>query len=188
MMGAMYMNDIHNLYASGRHRQQGAILVTSMLLLIVLTVLGVAMMRMTNMQERMAGNTRDMNLALQGAEAALRDAEDRLSPARQVLRPLATGAANCVFCSRTALPIAIQDTAQYNWSNAQEYGASGSQDITGLAADPRYTIAEMGFVPDDRLEGQDPPTGRDFYQITARSTGASGNANVVLQTTFPRRF
>jgi type IV pilus assembly protein PilX len=190
MMGAMHMYtyNTRNFHPSPGHRQRGAILVTSMLLLVVLTVLGVAMMRMTNMQERMAGNTRDLGLALQGAEAALRDAEDRLSPVRQVSRPTATNAANCVFCQRTALPIAIHDVAQYNWSNAQEYGTAGSQDITGLAADPRYTIAEMGFVPDDRLEGQDPPTGRDFYQITARSTGASGQANVVLQTTFPRRF
>ena len=47
-----------------RQRQRGAILVTSLLLLIVLTVLGVAMMRMTNMQERMAGNTRDVNLGV----------------------------------------------------------------------------------------------------------------------------
>ncbi len=56
-------------------RERGAILVTSLLLLVILTVLGVAIMKLTNMQERMAGNTRDVNLALQGAEAALRQAE-----------------------------------------------------------------------------------------------------------------
>lgn len=169
--------------------QRGAILVTSLLLLIVLTVLGVAMMRMTNMQERMAGNTRDVNLALQGAEAALRDGEDRMSLARQPLRPVATGSAGCEICQRDALPVDIDDPAQFDWSaNAHEYGVAGTQDIPDLAEDPRYTIAELGFVPDGYAQGQDPPTGRDYYQITGRSTGASGQANVVLQSTLPRRF
>lgn len=178
----------HRIPASVQ-RQQGAILVTSMLLLIVLTVLGVTMMRMTNMQERMAGNTRDVNLALQGAEAALRAAEDRLSPANLVLRPQATNAAGCVFCGRDALPVAIYDSAVFDWrADAQEYGVAGTQEITELAEDPRYTIAEIGFVPDGYAQGQDLPTGRDFYQITGFSAGASGEANTVLQTTFPRRF
>jgi type IV pilus assembly protein PilX len=170
-------------------RQRGAILVTSMLLLIVLTVLGVSMMRMTTMQERMAGNTRDLNLALQAAEAALRDGEDRLSPLRLTAKPRAQATAGCTYCEATFLPVAIQDATQFNWSTALEYGAAGTQDIAGLAEDPRYVIAEVGYVPDTQLIGQnDTLSGRDFYQITARSTGASGQANTVLQSTFPRRF
>lgn len=185
---AMHMNMKHSQSIPVRRKQRGAILVTSLLLLIILTVLGVAMMRMTSMQERMAGNTRDMNLALQGAEAALRDGEDRLSPVNLVNRPVALAGAGCEFCTRNALPIAIDDPTQFDWTTAQEYGVDGAQDIDGLAEDPRYTIAEIGFVLDNRLTGQDPPIGRDFYQITGRSTGASGQANAVLQTTFPRRF
>ena len=55
--------------------QRGAILVTSMLLLLVLTIIGITAMQMTRMQERMAGNTRDLNLAFQGSEAGLRNGE-----------------------------------------------------------------------------------------------------------------
>jgi type IV pilus assembly protein PilX len=172
-----------------RHAQRGAILVTSLLLLVVLTVLGVAMMRMTNMQERMAGNTRDLNLSLQGAEAALRAGEARLSPALLVNRPLATTAAGCLFCARNSLPVAIYDIGQFDWKAlAQEYGAAGTQEITELAQDPRYVIAELGYVPDGYAQGQDPPSGRDFYQITGFSSGATGQTNTVLQSTFPRRF
>lgn len=170
-------------------RQRGAILVTSLLLLIVLTVLGVAMMRMTAMQERMAGNTRDLNLALQAAEAALRDGEARLSPLTLTAKPRAQATAGCIYCEATFLPVAIQDATQFNWNTALEYGAAGTQDIAGLAEDPRYVIAEVGYVPDTQLIGQnDTLSGRDFYQITARSTGASGQTNTVLQSTFPRRF
>lgn len=181
-------NQFHSIRA-----QRGAILITSMLLLIVLTVLGVAMMRMTTMQERMAGNTRDLNLALQGAEAALREGEEKLSPmlvpTREAARPPAYPGCLTFICSASSLPVAIQDTTQFTWSSAREYGTAGTQEIAGLNADPRYVIAELEFVPDSALGGQnDTLSGRHFYQITARSTGASGQANTVLQTTFPRRF
>jgi len=169
--------------------QRGAILVTSMLLLIVLTVLGVTMMRMTNMQERMAGNTRDLNLSLQGAEAALRAGEDRLSPGVLTSRPLATAAVGCVFCARNSLPVAIYDISKFDWKAlGQEYGVADTQEIKELSRDPRYVIAELGYVPDGYAQGQDPPTGRDFYQITGFSSGATGQTNTVLQSTFPRRF
>ena len=171
------------------HRQRGAILVTSLLLLIVLTVLGVAMMRMTTMQERMTGNTRDLNLALQAAEAALREGEDKLSPTVMTTRPQPQASAGCLICEGTYLPVAIQDSTQFDWTTAREYGTAGTQDIQGLAEDPRYVIAAIGYVPDTQLQGfNDTLSGRDFYQITARSTGASGQANTVLQSTFPRRF
>ncbi len=181
------MNTINRFRVPAGSGQRGAILVTSMLLLIVLTVLGIAVMRMTNMQERMAGNTRDLNVALQSAEAALRDGEDRLSPARLPVKIRATSYPGCVFCEVNAsLPV---DATQYDWSTAQEYGAAGVQDIPGVAQDPRYLIADLGYVPDSLVQGfNDTATGRDFYQVTARSTGASGQANTVLQTTFPRRF
>ena len=55
-------------------RQRGAILIVSLLFLVILTLLGVTAMTGTTMEERMAGNTRDTGLALQAAEAALRDA------------------------------------------------------------------------------------------------------------------
>jgi type IV pilus assembly protein PilX len=55
-------------------RQQGAVLIVSLLFLVILTLLGLTAMSGTTMEERMSGNSRDMNVALQAAEAALRDA------------------------------------------------------------------------------------------------------------------
>lgn len=168
-------------------RQDGAILVTSLLLLLILTVLGIAMMKMTNMQERMAGNTRDLNLALQGAEAGLRDAETRIRALTTL--PNFVGAAPCLYCQRGVLPVDIDNPTSFNWTgNGTEFGVAGAQEITQLDEDPRFTIEENVYVPDGFNEGQEPPTGRDFFTVTARSTGATGLANTVLQTTFARRF
>ena len=55
-------------------RQQGAILIVSLLMLLVLTLLALATMRAATFEERMAGNARDVNLSFQSAEAALRAA------------------------------------------------------------------------------------------------------------------
>lgn len=56
-------------------RQQGAILVISMVLLLVLTLLGVSSMDTTGLEMKMASNNRDRQVALQAAEAGLITAE-----------------------------------------------------------------------------------------------------------------
>src|SRR4029450_9471258 len=58
-----------------RRRQRGVSLITSLLFMVAALVLGVSVMSINVMQERMIGNTKDRDLAMQAAEAALRDAE-----------------------------------------------------------------------------------------------------------------
>lgn len=67
----------HDDYARGRWpaRQSGAALVVGLVLLVVITLVGVGAMQTTTLQEKMAGNLRDSNLAFQASEAALRDCE-----------------------------------------------------------------------------------------------------------------
>lgn len=60
-------------------RQEGASLVVSMIFILILAFLGLAAMRNSTLQERMANNMRDRNIALQAAELALRDAERDLA-------------------------------------------------------------------------------------------------------------
>jgi Tfp pilus assembly protein PilX len=62
-------------------QQQGAALVVGLIFLVLLSLIGVASMQSTGLQERMAGNFRDQNQALQAAEAALRSAEREVTEA-----------------------------------------------------------------------------------------------------------
>jgi Tfp pilus assembly protein PilX len=55
--------------------QSGAALITSLIFLTILTILGMSTLGTAMLESRMAGNSRDKNLAFQAAEAALRDAE-----------------------------------------------------------------------------------------------------------------
>ncbi len=62
-----------------RSRERGAILLVALLFLVILTMLGVTAMTGPTMEERMAGNARDSSIALQAAEAALRDGRRDIS-------------------------------------------------------------------------------------------------------------
>jgi type IV pilus assembly protein PilX len=171
---------------SNRGRQSGAVLIVSLLLLLVLTVLGVVMMQTTRMQERMSGATRDLNLSLQGAEAGLRYGETKVA---LLASPDSTGAVPCTVCQKGTLPVAIYDPSQFNWTvNAQTYGQVGLTGSQGLLQNPQYLTEILEFVPDSLDQGQEVPDGRDFFQVSARSTGASGLATTVLQSTYARRF
>ena len=62
-------------YAPTAQRQRGAILFVSLIILLLMTILGVTAMSNVSMEERMAGNMRDGDMAVQAAEAALRSGE-----------------------------------------------------------------------------------------------------------------
>ncbi len=173
---------------NSKNTQRGAILVTSLLILIVLTILGVTAMQMTRMQERMAGNSRDISLAFQGSEAALRDAE-------RVVRDYVIEPAKCSNASATCTTVYgrevlpnLADQAKTWWQNtAREYGTEGTQELTneGLLEDPKYATEELLHVRNCLVMDADCGR-RTIYQVTARSTGGSGEADVVLQTTYAK--
>jgi type IV pilus assembly protein PilX len=60
---------------SFKKSQQGIVLVVALLFLVMLTVIAISSSNLATVEERMARNSRDYNIAFQAAEAALRDAE-----------------------------------------------------------------------------------------------------------------
>ena len=171
-----------------RRRQSGAVLIVSLLLLVVLTILGVVMMQTTRMQERMSGANRDLNMALQGAEAGLRYGESLIE--NYPAQPVSVGTLPCAVCQPGALPVAIYDDSQFNWNlNGQTYANTGLTGTDKLKANPQYTIEDLaGASLGDLGLGQDVKVTREFYQVTARSTGATGLAVTVLQSTYARIY
>jgi type IV pilus assembly protein PilX len=168
-------------------RQRGTILVTSLLILLVLTVLGVTAMQMTRMQEHMAGNSRDLALAFQASEAALRDGERRLKA--YVVEPLkCTDPADaCTTFYERGTGLDAVNAAKAWWDGkAQEYGEANKRDLTeGAKDDPRFATEELAHVRNCLVMDADCGR-RTIYQVTARSTGGSGQANTVLQSTYAK--
>ena len=67
-----YPNNSRHLSLSELTKQKGATLFTALMFLIMLTVLGVNVAQLSVSEERMAGNTRNRDLAFQAASSALK--------------------------------------------------------------------------------------------------------------------
>jgi type IV pilus assembly protein PilX len=175
-------------------QQRGAILVVSMMLLLMLTIIGVTAMNVVTIEERMAGNLRDANIAFQGAEAALRDVEGCLAPLANEPTPGATITTPCTVKiwkpeSATLANMAFEDPTWWD-TNGKEYGADGTTQLgAGIHSDPYSVIEFQEFVRDNQTIGHLPvDSGRVFYRLTGWSQGGSAEAISVLQTTFAKRF
>lgn len=147
--------------------QRGAVLIISLIFLLLMTIIGVTSMQTTSMQERMAGNTRDMNFAFQAGELALRQAENNLNTAdfrtadlgAPLLDPLA-------WDTTTHPPISI---------------TLPSDAVDDLADPPALYVAPSTLV----IHGitATSMTSEKFYPITTRAVGRRDTTAVVLQST-----
>ena len=168
-------------------RQRGAVLVVSLIMLLLLTMLGLSGMRGTTLDERMAGNMRDQDLAFQAAEAALRTGETVLAPLVAIPAACAFGETCTAYARDTFSDAETEDNAWWT-TNGIEYGTVGTKDLAAVTADPRYLIEENAYVKDSMTIGHGAPTGRDIYLLTARGTGQTNDADVRLQITYAKRF
>lgn len=167
-------------------RQQGAVLIVSMIILLLLTILGVTSMRSTNLEERMAGNMRDKHVAFEAAEAGIAEAEDFIET---VVLTSAFRANTAGLYDGTHLDL----WKTLDWSDSAKYRSAS--DITtshGVGASPKYIIeyiAEPGVTNEakynlDNYGGTSAGGGVALFRITARGTGGSDNSVVFLQTVF----
>lgn len=81
----MWSSGVKHLPSHRFAKERGFVLIVGMLFLIVLTVLVLSMMRTSMLEERMAGNNRDWNVAFQAAESALRDAEREIRTGTRIV-------------------------------------------------------------------------------------------------------
>jgi type IV pilus assembly protein PilX len=180
-------------------RQRGIALIVALIFLLILTVLGVTAAMNNSLQERMAGNSRDRDLAFQAAEHAVDQAAGFLSSKTtaeldDLVDINAVSPAPCdkvaddgIRCFNTASP--PPNDANY-WRNTFNWASSDLVDVADLptanqldkvANQPRYLIEQMPSYTDTSVT---PPVTYRYYRVTARGTGGSDEAAVVLQTMY----
>lgn len=164
--------------------QKGVVLVIGLLLLFAMAMLALGAGQSTRLQERMAGNIRDADLAFQAAESGLRSGEDYLSTLTATPSTCTMLDSSCSVFRRSVLP---QDMNNYAWTAADslEFGAAGSQEIPDVVSDPRYVIEEFERVSETPEEGK-PKTWTVFYRLTAVGLGGTNTAKALVQSTFAR--
>lgn len=183
-----------------RARQAGSALMVVLILLLVMTLLGLAVIRSTLLEERMSANLYDRSLAFQSTEFALRQAEEAIKSS--VLNSLSIGY-NCSASSGNTCAAIPSNAFTGNVSGcaagaSECWVAATSPDQALAVGVPQYYIQYMGQrdstdelgLGDSANSNQYGGGGgiplESFYRVTARSNDpslATNRAVVVLQTT-----
>jgi len=164
-------------------QQRGASLVVVLILLLLMTLMGLAVLRGTTMEERMTANLYDRSLSFQAVESALRQGE-ALAQATAVSAVPSSGCNNgvCSLPTPTATDRWL-DTSFGGWVNATNNLADANTPVPVA----RYMIEYMGMAPTwpgcDRKLPRDKLCMAPRFRITA-ITDVDGRANVMLQTTY----
>lgn len=162
--------------------EQGAVLITGLVLLVILTLLGLAAMQAATLQERMAGNLEQQDLAFQAAEAGLRDAEAWLDAT--IILPEFNNAGGLYQSNPTLWQQAglWDDDIPGNYFIYQAGGLA--QPL------PRYVIEFMAEIPitgsDSVKFGFDADVAPGIYRITSRGVSPNNRGIAILQSTFIR--
>lgn len=177
------------LSTTNLNQQRGGALITALSILLILTILGVSAMSTTALQERMAGNARDHEVAFEAAEYSLRAAEafvQTLNSTSMTTNFSTSGGTGGYYTPR-ALPTDTE--AWLSWAtfaNPATFGMSVSQQ-------PQYIIqvvkSELGLSTDPKANpgyGGPPVLQPTVFQITARGFGLSSTSRVMLQSYFVR--
>jgi len=159
-------------------RERGMALIIVLVFLVMLTLLGTAGGLNNTMEERMAGNTRNRDLAFEATEHALEDADAWIkgySRAQLAAMAAANSSSDGVQPNGEAHPNdADYWLSTFNWSSGDLRTPVG---LNGIAAAPRYVVERM---PDAIC-----PTGTcSYYRVTARGVGGVSHAVVILQAMY----
>jgi type IV pilus assembly protein PilX len=172
--------------------QSGTALVTSLVMLLIMTMIGIGSLKNTLMQEKMTGNVWDRNAAFQATEISLRDAENYIetlpSPSIFSVLPTPTG-----LLSSSATEFDYLDTSAWNASSARLSGG----EFDAVKQHPFHVIKHIkdtsgpGGNNSIMVRGYDdvtPGTSVSVFKITAKGSGRTDSARSILQTYYAKRF
>jgi type IV pilus assembly protein PilX len=176
-------------------RSKGAALVVVLILLLITTLLGLASLRGTLLEERMSANLYDRGLAFQAAEAALREGETLvtgINPLKDFPNSGVTvgDKATCVAGLCTTPGTAEQTKPRWladapPWRN----GTSVANGTADAGITPQFFVEYMGkgagWAGCEKLRPRNPQCMKSRFRVTSQGGDASnGRALVLLQTTF----
>lgn len=173
-------------------RQNGVALVVALIFLLILTLLGVAAMSTTALEEKMAGNIKDQNTAFQSVESALTVAENTIGSAISVNLVVATASVtnDGLHKPGTTTPRWSDATSPNVWDTGSDYRTLTG--FSGVSSPAKYIIEDLGEIVDTNGELTMPTEyrskGKQLFRITARGPGGTPYSISMVQSTYEKRF
>jgi Tfp pilus assembly protein PilX len=188
---------------TGYYKQQsGVAMIIGLIILLLLTIIMIAAMRVTSLEERMAGNLRNHNIAFQAAESALREAEASIVDLKnaprgtvEVPNPLRPFSIDDWRYQNPTGPVCVQGLCI---TNKPDLGLSGDSPLEPDEIDSMdFKVAATGIVDSIKYEpeyiieyiGKQASTDENrpfiFFRITAKGWGGDERKSVVqLQSVY----
>lgn len=166
-------------------QQSGAALIVSLIMLLLLTMIGIFAMRTGVMEEKMAANQIDRDIAFKAAEVALRAGEGTILNWTNLPICSGNGAQGC-WAKQSIDPVSTDAAPWWLQRNAAWWLANGTAATQpqGAVSAPRYVIEEI--IKPGTSNGEKPvdqqQNGAKFYRVTARGVGGSSQSVVLLQS------
>lgn len=179
-------------------QETGMALIISLVFLVIVTLLGMTVMNVSTLQEKMAAGTRDKDMAFQAAEMALRkaevDIENNIVGSEGFTDACASGKCTAMTGAATAMRWADPDACGTG-VDIWQCNKSTAVNLSSLAGDaldksPRYFIEVVRRI----RHGEELMLGNIgdgsiydsvmVYRITAIGYGGSSESKVVLQSTY----
>lgn len=181
---------------SAPRTQHGAVLIMGLIMLLLMTIVGLAAIRGSGLQETMAGNMRERNMAFQAAEAALRMGEAQVenNPVDNLNFGInIKGYKPDLMQPGAGLP-PVAEWSEEDWSNN---AVQVDFDLDNIPEDrlPYYVVEELlilsqnasratgGAVDQASLQATN-DLQMEFFRVSARGASASGQAESVVQSTY----
>jgi len=163
-------------------RQSGVVLIVSLFMLLLLTLIGLSGMQTTSLEEKMASNNRDQNLAFQSAEAALRGGEDIVRNTTNKDDFNGVGG----LLSRASNEPVYNVASTWSDNNSAEFVSGISSDL--ISTEPRYWIKYVKDVSDDINISNNNQKWTSYFIVTARGTGVQDTSRVFLRSSYAKKF
>lgn len=176
------------LQVSAYNREHGIALVMSLVFLLLLTIIGLASVTTSSLEDKMTGNTQDRNIAFQAAETALLAGENWI--ANQGTAPSVANTVKGLYDSTTPPITPLWESVMWDNSNATNKvvvypctpttTSSCGTTLGNVATQPKYIVEILG-----QASAGPPPT--YAFRVTARGTGGRDTSVVMLQSTYIRQ-
>ncbi len=163
--------------------QSGMALIIGLVMLLLLTIIMISAVRVTALEERLAGNMQNHNIAFQAAESALREAEAYIESGAVPFDPLKLSSAPF---RNTTSPFCVNGLCSDSgplqsdiFPNVDGGKITADTGITTVYSEPTYIIELVRIDP-----SLDSSRIYATFRITAGARGGDSSSFVQLQTTY----